>query len=134
MNAFQEIAQLKMDYEAKVAAVGKEAVVAAYVEAMAPHPTAKAVRWRQYTPYFNDGDACTFSSGDLSILFDGADEEAGDYEDGYIENYGLGDEQRAVFADMPDVDDDILLAVFDDHVCVTIERDGTCVVDEYSHD
>lgn len=134
MNAFQEITQMKKDYEAKVAAVGKEAVVAAYVEAMAPHPTVLGVRWQQYTPYFNDGDACTFSSGDVAIRFEGAAEDAGDREDGYQERYGLTGEQKACFGVLPNIDDDILLAVFGDHVEVTIGRDGTCEVEEYSHD
>lgn len=30
------------------------------------HPDIKCIYWRQYTPYFNDGDACVFSIGGLN--------------------------------------------------------------------
>jgi hypothetical protein len=43
----------------------------------------EAVRWRQYTPYFNDGDACTFGTGEIYIKLAGGDDEGGDYGDGF---------------------------------------------------
>ena len=50
-------------------------------------PNVKSVRWEQYTPYFNDGDACEFNIYDAKILVSGAAEDAGDYEDGYMDTY-----------------------------------------------
>ena len=32
---------------------------------LAAAPEIAALRWRQYTPYFNDGEPCTFSVNDL---------------------------------------------------------------------
>lgn len=46
-----------------------------------------AVRWRQYTPYFNDGDPCTFSAYGFGVKLVGGAEEAGDYEDGFYNVY-----------------------------------------------
>jgi hypothetical protein len=48
---------------------GKEALKEAFVEFFDKHPEAKEILWTQYTPYFNDGDACTFSkhSAELKV-------------------------------------------------------------------
>lgn len=46
-----------------------------------------AIRWRQYTPYFNDGDPCVFHTHGVDWKFVGVDEEAGDYDDGFVEGY-----------------------------------------------
>jgi hypothetical protein len=55
-------------------------------------PRVVAVRWRQYTPYFNDGDACTFRVYiEDGWKFTTTDEDAGDYEDGFESSYGLYD-------------------------------------------
>ena len=44
-----------------------------------------SVSWHQYTPYFNDGDPCLFSVGEIYVKMIDGDEEAGDYEDGYLD-------------------------------------------------
>lgn len=47
----------------------------------------EAVRWSQYTPSFNDGDPCVFTTGEFTVkVFDG-DEAAGENEDGYLTEY-----------------------------------------------
>lgn len=45
-------------------------------------PEVEAVRWEQYTPYFNDGDVCVFNIHDAYIKFVGVD-EGGECEDGF---------------------------------------------------
>ncbi len=50
----------------------------------------KAVRWTQYTPYFNDGEPCVFGTGEIYYRFadlDDEDAQGGDYEDGYLSAY-----------------------------------------------
>ena len=32
------------------------------------------VQWRQYTPYFNDGETCVFSVHEPEIIFEGSEE------------------------------------------------------------
>lgn len=61
------------------------------LDALLGQPGVHSVRWRQYTPYFNDGDACEFGIGEAYVRLASADdvvaddeEECGDYEDGYI--------------------------------------------------
>lgn len=80
------------------------------LDAVLDHPRVLAVRWRQYTPYFNDGDPCEFGVGEFGVKiakeegekfeyllvedddFDEDDEDQeGDYGDGFISDYGLWD-------------------------------------------
>ena len=51
------------------------------------NPVVEAVKWRQYTPYFNDGEPCVFGVHEPYVKLVGADPEAGDYEDGFIDSY-----------------------------------------------
>jgi hypothetical protein len=116
-----------------------------------------AIRWRQYTPYFNDGDACEFSVNDPAVRFAG-DEESGDYEDGFNDawslTYGL---EKGYFTPPDGVDvaqvsaalkefasmictrdaQDFMEDLFGDHVTVTIRRPvaaATIEVEDYNHD
>jgi hypothetical protein len=50
----------------------------------------ESVRWTQYTPFFNDGDPCIFTTRELTVKLAGHD-TAGDYEDGYIAAYEMVD-------------------------------------------
>lgn len=44
----------------------------------------KAVHWTQYTPYFNDGEPCTFGTGEVTVtLHSQPDPDNGPYERGY---------------------------------------------------
>lgn len=51
----------------------------------------EAVRWHQYTPYFNDGEACTFNVYEPEVLLDVSDEddEDGDASDNFLSAYYL---------------------------------------------
>ena len=85
--------------------------------------------WAQYTPYFNDGDPCTFSSDHrYAGIFGSRDVLDGSYyEEGDIEDAAL----PQAFKDIPD---DIMSACFGDHVQVIVSRDGKIEVKEYEHD
>ena len=109
----------------------------------------------QYTPYFNDGDACTFRVGD--IVFSNIDpsdvdlirwgEYDGDDESVFVyptwskeerEKVPLTDEQKAILDSFVDVCssgafEDVMLLTFEDHVRVVGTKDGF-EVEEYEHD
>ena len=54
------------------------------LQAVLQHPDFAAVRWTQYTPYFDDGDPCVFSVREYSIGFLlNSDEEGTDGFDSY---------------------------------------------------
>ncbi|MFC9995776.1 hypothetical protein [Nocardia sp. NPDC127526] len=59
----------------------------AALDAMFVFPEVEAVRWTQYTPYFNDGDVCEFGTGEIYVKWVGQD-DGGDYEDGFYDKGG----------------------------------------------
>ena len=116
------------------------------------NPGVNALRWTQYTPYFNDGDACVFSVGD--VYFTNAKgnqlddigswgEYKGDDENVWSENYckyltgklGVNVESCEFISSMINSSEmqDIMEMMFGDHVCVTVTRVGIDVTD-YDHD
>lgn len=54
------------------------------LDAVLAFPEVESVRWTQYTPYFNDGEACVFGLHSREIKFVG-DDEGGDDENGFHE-------------------------------------------------
>ena len=134
---------------------GKDALKDAFQEFFQAHPEARAIVWTQYTPYFNDGDACTFSVGDLCLKLQTAseeqnqDEEEEDYEDeddyecaSYDLKYGSKTLTKAEAKLLKDFEslkkatgqlDEVFELVFGDHVKVVATRDGFDVT-EYDHE
>jgi hypothetical protein len=88
----------------------------------------------QYTPYFNDGDYCTFSFMGLHEFKLLNEEEPAD-EWKYSTR---GDKEKELVESldslMNTIPSDILLGLFGDHVEVTINRDGTIEKDQMDHD
>lgn len=109
----------------------------------------EAIRWRQYTPYFADGDPCVFSAYGVSVRPIGGDDEAGDYGDGFLDSWSFkyhGDkdgtpEYLELYELTKELDqligggafDDVLLEAFGDHAIITVTRDKI-VIDFYNHD
>lgn len=116
-------------------------------------PGIYAARWRQYTPYFNDGEPCEFSVQDIEVKLsplDDEEDERGDYEDGFIDTYmmdygrdrgeltELSDEafealKKAVKAWSSLNIDEVCRRNFGDHSTVTATLEGFAV-EFYDHD
>ena len=128
------------------------------------NPAITAVVWTQYTPYFNDGDTCTFSVNEPTFTnapdpenvrwgeYDGDEEGVFAVEnprwvlEGDSKYY---DDERAAVAAAGGIDvdsceafsrmiqssamEDVMMAMFDDHVKVIATRDGF-EVNDYDHD
>ncbi len=132
MNKFEMLAEAKKTLREVLGTVTKDDVVALLTPLFEQFPKVKAVRWRQYTPYFNDGDPCRFNVHDNYLRFDDTEEEAGDYEDGF-ESYSEDADQTAAmnaFDKALSIDKDIMEKLFGDPVTVTIDRNGV-EIDEY---
>lgn len=116
------------------------------------NPGINALRWTQYTPYFNDGDACVFRVGD--VYFTNAKgnqlddigswgEYEGNDEGVWAESYckyltgklGVNVESCEFISSMINSSEmeDIMEMMFGDHVSVTVTREGIDVTD-YDHD
>lgn len=59
------------------------------LDALVNLPGVESVRWEQYTPYFNDGDACVFNTHEFVVKLDNFDDVEGDYGEGYLAAYEL---------------------------------------------
>jgi len=71
---------------------GKKALKLALKEFFSAFPMVEAIRWNQYTPYFNDGDACVFGVYEASIKLTDVDTDKVDLdEDGFIDSYDIED-------------------------------------------
>jgi hypothetical protein len=121
-------------------------------------PGVLAIRWEQYTPYFNDGDPCVFSVGDWRFKLDTeVDDEKTEYGDGYLTTWDdaiRGWEYRRdennqlvkvrTHPGRPDIEsafknlnlnafEDVCRRNFGDHAQVTATKDGF-EVEYYEHE
>jgi len=122
-------------------------------------PEGFAVQWAQYTPYFNDGEACTFSVHEPAVFkvehngttreFVNYKSEASLYEACYgIDRYGGSDkyDPKAIdgltrdhlkaFADAWAAahDEDMLERIWGDHARIVVKSDGTWTLNDHDHD
>lgn len=106
-----------------------------------------SISWTQYTPYFNDGDECTFGvnkdepdvnghqvyDDELNFL----NEQIGSYQKRQP-NPDYNAEEAAIYEDfcsaLASIPDDFYRDLFGDHVRVTVHRAGRIEVEEYDHD
>ena len=94
----QKIQEAKRAYKALIQSIGTSSLKELCEDAMAK-TGATAIRWRQYTPYFNDGDPCEFGVGETTFRFDDTAEDEGDYGDGFDSHYRFfGEWDRALLA------------------------------------
>lgn len=111
------------------------------------HPILESFGWRQYTPYFNDGEECTFSAhiddpyvNEQEEYDDGSRETIyqkveGEYKD--IPNPDYKPEIAAARKDvvefLKNIDESVLREMFGDHKMITVKRESV-EVEEYEHD
>jgi len=144
--AIDEILARKREAEATLDAVREEMSATEgeflcdlFAPLFAENPEVVAFQWRQYTPYFNDGDPCAFGSyhedGDILVYPDGYDpdpddgpceEDAEPSDDLDIEDgrFGRLDAARVKFQQAVSVlTDDDMECLFGDDQMVTVYRD-----------
>lgn len=61
----------------------------AWLDLMLGIPEVEAIKWSQYTPYWNDGEVCTFRVGEVYVKLTGDVDDCGDDEDGWRDSYDL---------------------------------------------
>jgi hypothetical protein len=119
------------------------------------HSVLESFSWNQYTPYFNDGDECTFSANvdypEVNGMEIGEDEmeetlvDYGSYDNvtrtypNKVEtpnpdfNPALAKASEDVLEFLQNVDEDVLRNMFGDHVTITVTKEGVDV-SEYDHE
>jgi len=141
---YQEARKARDEAEAACKESAKLAFAEQSASIFEAHPVLTKFRWTQCTPYFNDGDACTFSAHTdyPSIYF-------ANIEDDDVEEFStwqirkkqekgepLTDHESAGMAVVEllrQFSDDDYEQMFGDHVEVEVTRNGV-EVEEYSHD
>ena len=154
-SKFEEVIALREQLTAKLQTFGQEAFTEGLAPIFAANPHIEGIIWEQYTPYFNDGDACEFSVKRPAIILSEqvarivrSGEEWDEYEEN--DDYGYGSMRRFDNWDLRETEfnfekigleavwdripEEIFEAVFGDHVQVRIMRDGTVTVEGYEHD
>jgi hypothetical protein len=121
------------------------------------HPKVKSFGWNQYTPYFNDGDTCTFSANtDYIRINEEYVDDSNWVNETIITNYGTWNRDKKVYEGRTEVpnlnydvelskasdditeflsnfDDEFFISQFGDHAEITVTAEGVSV-DEYEHD
>lgn len=144
-----ELSEIRAQYRVKTQEIFK----GMFKKFFNKNPDVKCVFWRQYTPYFNDGDACVFSSGaSYAAITNAEDYESirygeydGDDEGVWVDDPDNGDynskliptpvkaNAEALRRVLEKIDDDVYLQMFGDHCYVYATREGFDV-QEYDHD
>lgn len=121
------------------------------------HPKVESFGWSQYTPYFNDGDTCTFSANTDYISINGEHVDDSNWVNKTnVTNWGTWNRELKVYEGRTEVpnldynedlskasdeiveflsnfDNDFYITRFGDHAQITVTPDGVDV-DEYEHD
>lgn len=152
VNEFRE----KMEIEKKkIVKLGQDELFKHFLPIFEQNPKLESLSWTQYTPYFNDGDECTFSvnSDYFEMVYDGQEMDDVHYsgvkwnkETGkcdkvppYVRGYGgegvhfdeSTEEGVGVLAAVKGLQellvglgDDLCLAIWGNHMRVTLSREG----------
>lgn len=147
MSTKQKYAEMKQqikDTRAAMVATAKTMFTETSKEVFEKFPTLESFGWTQYTPYFNDGETCTFQANtyypSMSFLTDGVEEKFGsntgeDEPDEPKTTEALREKaEKAITTFLGIFEDDDLEAMFGDHQQVTVCRDGTVDTEDYDHD
>ncbi len=147
----EELAEVRKTYQEKLQTIFKQT----FVEYFENNPEVNAVGWRQYTPYFNDGEPCEFRcytecAFATNAIGDQLSEvEYGEYngDDKSIwvldPDYGCHNEEAipegveekhdALLTVLGLIENSVFLELFGDHCTVIATRKGFDI-HEYSHD
>jgi hypothetical protein len=116
-----------------------------YLEAVFADDSIEAIRWEQYTPYFNDGDPCVFGICEprFALKDEAPNADESDYGDEFFSLYDNvfymnehpATEQVKALAGAIYLGEfeDVLLEAFGDHAQVTVYRDRI-EVETFEHD
>lgn len=144
MEAMNGLKAKMEEIKQEMVKVAKEGLAVEFKKFFESWPEVEAIRWAQYTPYFNDGEPCVFGVNNATVKLVG-DEDDGEYGDGFndeyhFHNYKTG-EKRKGYEEMQALNgaihacSEVMQVLFGDHCQVTIWRNKPeAEVEEYSHD
>lgn len=131
----KQIADLKVEALIQSKKHFKEASEELFIK----YPELESFSWRQYTPYFNDGEPCRFGVHNdyPTVVLTTATEEEKEIASSWGEVVGQSENaeeiEKAVIEFLKAIDEEAYEEMFDDHVEVKVTRKGV-EVEEYDHD
>lgn len=137
MDEYQELLKKVEDARNEVAERAKGAVASLFRMFFMKHPEVKAIGWTQYTPYFNDGEACVFGVHSFYLTLKSADFE--NVSDFWSDAYEFTDspKDKALKAALDNltrlVNEDIFEAAFGDNAMVIATPKGFHI-SHYQHE
>jgi hypothetical protein len=137
MSALDQITEAREAYETAVIVLGESVLKEILNPLFEQFPTLEFIRWNQYTPFFNDGDPCTFSVHGVHSWSFSDNDEIVDEEEDYFYPSEFETDYPGFSAAMRRIEflltsnEKILYSLFDDHAQVIAYRNGEVVADEY---
>jgi hypothetical protein len=141
---YEEMRARLIELRKQMADEGKKFFTDASRTLFLKNPGIQSFGWKQYTPYFNDGDECVFGvhSDESSVSVNGV--EGYDVEIGVQFDYNNRDPYNKAKAEklanhilvaelLSTFEEGDMKTFFGDHVEVTVNRDGEIFVDSYEH-
>lgn len=142
LEKFKEVAERNSEQIKKLREESAALVKPLLQQFITDFPEVRQVRWTQYSPYFNDGEACVFSLHTFGFYFEGDDLDDSVYEH-EIYRYEDFDKKEVcspeTFSACCELERQLrqvegeLESLFGDHAQVTVTADGVDV-EEYDHD
>lgn len=118
------------EYQEKIKNDGLGILRQSFMTFFEKYPLITELSWRQYTPYFNDGEACVFSVHTYSIEFklDGEEERLNVDDYIYDDNFPapLKTTVKSAYKELAnalEAVEDVLQAVFGDHAEIIVNRE-----------
>lgn len=106
----------------QMSSVGEKFFAEKFKKIFSKYSNLEEVVWTAYTPYFNDGEPCTFSSNheyaEVTFSEDRKENEKAEKE---IEKF------------LSQFDDELMLALFGDEITIAIDKEGI-TIKECRHD
>ena len=128
MTKLEELKKRHAELREQITEESKAAFKEMSAGIFAEFPAVERFSWTQYTPYFNDGDECTFSVNSDPKINDvdcyDSDEDKKGIPDGAF---------KSVRKLIESIDEPAMKEMFGDHCKVIVTREGV-TVEEYSHD
>jgi hypothetical protein len=150
LEQLEHYQELVAQYEGEIKKLLRPAFEAAARKLFEENPDIKSFSWRQYTPYFNDGDTCYFGRGEERI--NGMSDEYDDPPEGKVpyfedsEEWPVKDEYgqeithavwkrwtAAIGGVMRKFRSEDCEQMFGDHTEVTVTPDGITTDEHTSH-
>lgn len=122
LNQYFDLEKQKEALKKQLAKAGEKFFAEKFKEIFTKYPKLEEVSWNAFTPYFNDGEPCVFSSNHeyAEIAYSGDDKEAKKVE-------------KEIVKFLSQFNDELMLALLGDEVTITINKKGI-TISECRHD